>query len=87
MNNLEQFLYSTKNTHEDDYVIWMAFPGIYSFSLSSLGYLWMFKTLDEIEGISIERICSDTVKTRNRKENVKLFGFFFSFYLDFLILF
>ena len=55
MNNLEQFLYSTKNTHEDDYVIWMAFPGVYSFSLSSLGYLWMFKTLDEIEGISIDK--------------------------------
>ena len=87
MNNLEQFLYSTKNTHEDDYVIWMAFPGVYSFSLSSLGYLWMFKTLDEIEGISIERICSDTVKTRNRKENVKLFGFSFSFDLDFLTIF
>ena len=38
----------------------MAFPAIYSFSMASLGFLWMFKTIDEVEDVSIERICSDT---------------------------
>lgn len=87
MNNTEKFLYSPKDSNENDFIMWMAFPGIYSFSLSSLGYLWMFKTIDEMEGVSIERICSDTEITKHRREHVNLFGFSFSFDMDFLTIF
>lgn len=85
--NKEKYLYETNDSHENDFVMWMAFPGIYAFSLSSLGYLWMFKTIDELEGVSIERICSDTEITKHRKERVNLFGFSFSFDMDFLTIF
>lgn len=84
---MEKFLYKRNTDKNSDFIMWMAFPGIYSFSMSSLGYLWMFKTLDEADGINIERICSDTEKTQYNVSDVKLFGFSFSFDLDFLTIF
>ena len=87
MNNKEIFLYKRKQSKSNDFVMWMAFPGIYSFSMSSLGYLWMFKTIDMIDGVNIERICSDTEKTEFNVKDVNLFGFSFSFDMDFLTIF
>lgn len=87
MNNKEIFLYERINEKDSDFVMWMAFPGIYSFAMSSLGYLWMCKTLDEISGINLERICSDTKKTKYNISDVKVFGFSFSFDMDFLTVF
>ena len=87
MNNKEICLYERKQNKNSDFVMWMAFPGIYSFSMSSLGYLWMYKTIDLHDGVNIERICSDTCKTRFNIKDVKLFGFSFSFDLDFLTIF
>lgn len=83
---MEKFLYTPK-TKNEDFTMWMAFPGIYSFSMSSLGYLWMYKSIDKELGINIERICSDTSKTHYNVSDVKLFGFSFSFDLDFLTIF
>ena len=71
----EKYLYNSVNTSE--YKMWMAFPAIYSFSMASLGYLWMFKTIDEVEDISIERVCSDTEKTQFRPDEVSLIAFSF----------
>ncbi len=87
MSSKEIFLYERKQNKNDDFTIWMAFPGVYSFSMSSLGYLWMFKTLDMLEGVNIERICSDTEKTAFSIKDVNLFGFSFSFDMDFLTIF
>ena len=86
MNN-EKYLYNRISSKTTDFVMWMGFPGIYSFSMSSLGYLWMFKTIDEIEGVNIERICSDTENTKYNISDVKVFGFSFSFDMDFLTIF
>lgn len=86
MNN-EKYLYNRINSKNTDFVMWMGFPGIYSFSMSSLGYLWMFKSLDEIDGVNIERICSDTENTQYNISEVKVFGFSFSFDMDFLTIF
>ena len=85
MNCKEKNIYKRVYTKDADYTVWMGFPGIYSFSMSSLGYLWMFKTLDEADDINVERVCSDTSST-----NVKipdLFGFSFTFDMDFLTIF
>ncbi len=87
MNKSEKYLYSRITDKNSDFVMWMAFPGIYSFSMSSLGYLWMFKTIDEIQGINIERVCSDTETTKYNIADVKVFGFSFSFDMDFLTIF
>ena len=81
----EKYLYTSINT--SDYKIWMAFPAIYSFSMSSLGFLWMFKTLDEVEDVNIERICSDTETTQFNPKDIELIAFSFSFDLDFLEIF
>lgn len=82
---MEKFLYQRNTSKTADYVLWMAFPGIYSFSMSSLGYLWMYKSLDELNGINVERICSDTERTLY--QNPDLIGFSFSFDMDFLTIF
>lgn len=83
----EKFLYNPKISKDADFNMWMAFPGIYSFSMSSLGYLWMFKCIDELEDVNIERICTDTKETILHKENIDLFGFSFTFDTDFLTIF
>lgn len=82
----EKFLYKTLNKNTN-FNVWMAFPGIYSFSMSSLGYLWICKNIDMLEDVNLERICSDTKKTKFMIQDVNLIGFSFSFDLDFLNIF
>lgn len=83
----EKFLYETKKNKNSNFNVWMAFPGIYSFSMSSLGYLWICKIIDMIEDVNIERICTDTSKTKYMIKDIDLIGFSFSFDLDFLNIF
>lgn len=87
-NNMnEKFLYKTENNKNSNYNVWMAFPGIYSFSMSSLGYLWICKNIDMLEDVYLERVCTDTKTTKLRISDVDLIGFSFSFDLDFLNIF
>lgn len=83
----EKYLYNPINKKENDIIVWMGFPGIYSFGMSSLGFLWMFKVLDECEDVSAERIFSDTQSTYYKVSEVDAFGFSFSFDFDFLEIF
>lgn len=84
---MEKFLYKKNIDKNPDVKIWFAFPGIYSFAMSSIGYLWLYKKLDELEGVGVERIYSDTDKTEFNVKDIDLFGFSFSFDLDFLTIF
>lgn len=81
----EKFLYNRQIERNSDFLVWLGFAGSYSFSLSSLGFLWLFKILDEQTGVNIERICSDTTKTQYKKPD--MFGFSMSFDMDFLTIF
>lgn len=83
----EKFLYQKAENKKADFNVWMAFPGIYSFSMSSLGYLWLCKNIDMLEDINLERICTDTKTTKYMIKNINLIGFSFSFDLDFLNIF
>lgn len=83
----EKFLYEKPKTKNCDYNVWMAFPGIYSFSMSSLGYLWLCKNIDMLDNVNLERISTDTKKTEIIPKDVHLIGFSFSFDLDFLNIF
>lgn len=83
----EKFLYDKLNNKNADFTVWMAFPGIYSFSMSSLGYLWMCRNIDLLEDVNLERICTDTKKTKYMIKDINLIGFSFSFDLDFLNIF
>lgn len=86
ITNNEIYLYSRKNKNAD-FNVWMAFPGIYSFSMSSLGYLELCKNIDLLEDINLERICTNTSKTKLMIKDINLIGFSFSFDLDFLNIF
>ena len=87
MNNSDIYLYNRNISKNADYTVWLAFPGIRSFALSSLGYLWMFKDIDTFDDVNIEMLCTDTKTTKNRIENVNLIGFSFTFDTDFLSIF
>lgn len=83
----EKHLYSKPKNKNANYNVWMAFPGIYSFSMSSLGYLWICKNIDLLENVNLERICTDTKITKLMIKDIDLIGFSFSFDLDFLNIF
>lgn len=83
----ENFLYDNLKNKNASFNVWMAFPGIYSFSMSSLGYLWICKNIDLLEDVNLERICTDTTTTKFMIKDINLIGFSFSFDLDFLNIF
>lgn len=83
----ETYLYNRNLNKEVDYNVWFAFPECKSFSLSSLGYLWLYKELDELENVRVEMINTDTVQTQIMKSDVNAIAFSFSFDLDFLNIF
>ncbi len=85
--NKETFLYPAIHTKNANFNMWFAFPGPYSFAMSSLGFLWMFKSIDELEDVNVERIYSDTKATHLHRQNINLLGFSFSFDTDFLTIF
>ncbi len=67
--------------------MWFLFPGPESFALSSLGYLWLYREIDMIDGVDIERIYSNTKTTRIMREKIDLIGVSFTFDMDFLEIF
>ncbi len=64
--------------------MWFVFPGVESFALSSLGYLWLFRDIDMLSGVNIEMIASDTPISHIKPSDVNLIAFSMSFDMDFL---
>ena len=46
---MEKILYKQKLNKNAKCNIWCAYPACYSFAMSSLGYLWIFKSIDDDE--------------------------------------
>lgn len=67
--------------------IWMAFPAIESFGMSSLGYMSIVKTLDMRADYFVEKIFTDTKNTQLLPSQVDVMGFSVSFEIDFLGMF
>lgn len=67
--------------------IWMAFPAMASFGMSSLGYMSIVKTLDMRPDYYVEKIFTDTKNTHLRPCDVDVMGFSVSFEIDFLGIF
>jgi len=78
------FLYNRQQDKRADLSMWFVFPGPESFALSSLGYLWLYKQIDETHSINIERVYSDTTSTVLHKESIDLIAFSLSFDMDFI---
>lgn len=83
----EVFLYDKTPFDKENLNAWIAYPGIYNFGMSALGFLTVFEMMDKDPNINAERIFVDTVKTQMDIRIVDIFGFSFSFELDFLSIF
>ncbi len=77
---MEKVLYKPNN-YKDGYKLWMAYPACEAFALASLGYMWLSKIADEMEGINSTRVYTDS-------ESVAFFptaiAFSMSFDFDFM---
>lgn len=79
---MEKLLYTpTKNR---DYNFIMAYPAVESFSLASLGYLWLYKTADSTEGINAIRVSTDKLDINRRIADIGAIAFSMSFDFDFM---
>ncbi len=83
----ETYLYKRDIGKKTDYNVWFAFPECYSFAMSSLGYLWIFKEIDEMDSVFVERITTDTTNPVLYPDKVNAIGFSFSFDMDFINMF
>lgn len=77
---MDKILY-TPNTTERNYNFVMAYPEKEEFALSSLGYMWLYKIADTLEGINAERVSKDFPNFPFK--NTDAVGFSMSFDFDF----
>ena len=84
----EKFLYNKKLKNNADYNIYLAFPQIYSFGMSSLGFVSIFQSIDEhFDDVYVERVFTDSKTTLKNIKDIDLIAFSISFELDFLCMF
>ena len=83
----EIYLYDRPIKKDYDFNMWFYFPGPESFAMSSLGYLWLYRAIDILDGIDIERVYSDTKTTRIMRDKINLIGMSFTFDMDFMAIF
>lgn len=86
-NKNEIFLYQPQKKYDDAVNMWFCFPCNYNIGMSALGYLHLFRVMDENPKANPERIFTDSELTRHTPKKLDLFGFSFSFELDFLNVF
>ena len=79
----EIFLYNRYKNTPPELNVWCAFPAVYSFGMSALGFLKVFQMIDETQGIAAERIFTDTQKTYLQYKDIDLIAFSFSFEFDY----
>ncbi len=80
---MEKLLYTPK-INKDGYKFWFAYPAIESFAISSLGYMWLVKILEEMDGLNVERVYTDSQTTRIYPNEVEAIAFSLSFDFDFM---
>ena len=83
----DKILYTKPIKKQTTTNVWMAFPGIKSFALSALGFMYICKEFDTMEDVCFEAIFSDTSKPAMMAKNIDLLGFSFSFDMDFINIF
>ena len=83
----EKFIYKPSIKDHDAIPMWFCFPSTYSIGMSSLGYLSLFKLLDQKNDVDPERIFVDTIHTSYNIRNIELMSFSVSFELDFIGIF
>lgn len=81
---METFLYDRLMEKAPKINLWWAYPAIYSFAMSSLGYLDIFKMMDLDPELYVERIYTDSKIIEIPYKDVDAMGFSVSFELDIL---
>ena len=76
---MEKYLYTPKT---GSYNFVMAYPAVEEFALASLGYLWLYKIANSIEGINATRISTDKIDINAK--NIDSIAFSMSFDFDFM---
>lgn len=84
MPGSEKFLYKRTIKSDPKINCLFVFPGIESFAMSSLGYLSIFKELDEMDEIAVERYYSNSKTTATPVKDIDIIVFSSSFELDIL---
>lgn len=80
----ETFFYKPIRKRTDALNVWFCFPAEYVVGMSSLGFLNLFRTADELDFVNCERVFSDTKKTRIFPNQIELISYSFSFEFDFI---
>lgn len=70
------------NSNSGDYNLVMAYPAIEEFALSSLGYLWLYKIADTLEGVNALMAFTDNISVN--PVNTDAIAFSMSFDFDFM---
>ncbi len=83
MKTDEKFTYTKSVKNTDALKVWMCFPSSYAIGMSSLGYLSLFRILDQVDYVYPERIFTNTEKTQISARDVELLSFSVSFELNF----
>lgn len=81
---MEKFLYKRLENKTPKINAWFAFPAIESFAMASLGFLSIFKQIDLMKDVHVERVYADSKTTVARVEDVDVVGFSNSFEIDIL---
>lgn len=83
MTSGEVYLYNRNSVKSSEFNMWFFFPGSEAFAMSSIGYLWLFKELDETDDINIERVYADSNTTSIRREYIDVIAISTSFDFDY----
>ena len=78
----ETLLYQKNLNKDTSFNMLMAYPGPKSFALSSLGFMWLYKDLDENTDINIVPVYLDSPKTLINSKKLDLIAFSMSFDMD-----
>jgi len=79
----EKFLYQSQPAQPDAVRVGWVYPYTYPVSMSSLGYLTLFRQLDERPDVSVRRINTDNMQAESVRD-LEMMGVSFSFELDIL---
>ena len=77
-NRMEKYLYKSNS---GEYTFLMAYPAVEEFALASLGYLWLYKIADTMEGINAQRCSTDNIYKLRMPDSI---AFSMSFDFDFM---
>lgn len=77
------YLYTVPRNKQDAYEFLMAFPACESFALSSLGFMWLAKKLEERPDISLTKIYTDTAAFPDIRA-IKAISFSLSYEMDYI---